>query len=103
MARRRVLGWFEQDAYTRWRHVYAWRPGELARIKRRTHKRERREGRRDAADQLVDDAIANAALDGHHINDGWRGVLRAVATGEVTADDAVTAAVAAHKRSEPDG
>lgn len=27
---RRVEGWAEQDAYTRWRRMYRWRPGELA-------------------------------------------------------------------------
>jgi hypothetical protein len=37
----------EQDAYTRWRKVTAYlqRPGAVKAIKRRTHKRERREAR----------------------------------------------------------
>ena len=37
----------EQDAYTRWRHVlrYLSRPGAVKAVKRRTHRRERREGK----------------------------------------------------------
>ena len=38
----------EEDAYTGWRKAYHWRPGVLHAIKRRTHKRERREGRAEA-------------------------------------------------------
>lgn len=39
----------EADAYGRWRHVllYLQRPGVVKKIKRRTHKRERQEGRRE--------------------------------------------------------
>ena len=40
---RRIVTWEEQDAYTSWRRVMAWRPGTLKGIKRRTHQRERRE------------------------------------------------------------
>jgi hypothetical protein len=36
---------YEQDAFTGWRHVYHWRPGELRKIKRRANKRERRTAR----------------------------------------------------------
>jgi hypothetical protein len=36
----------EQDAYSRyWRPMIFWKRGQLAAIKRRTHKRERREAR----------------------------------------------------------
>jgi len=37
----------EHDAYTAWRHllIYTSRPGVVKRIKRATHKRERREAR----------------------------------------------------------
>ena len=45
MARPRKGG-DEQDAYSRyWRKMYFWKRGQLAKIKRRTHKRERREGK----------------------------------------------------------
>lgn len=47
MGRRRMVAWEEQDAYTSWRRVYVYlqRPGVVASIKRKTHKRERREAR----------------------------------------------------------
>ncbi|QBI96057.1 hypothetical protein SEA_MISSDAISY_77 [Mycobacterium phage MissDaisy] len=32
----------ERDAFTRWRHVLRWRPGERKAIKRRSHRRDRR-------------------------------------------------------------
>jgi hypothetical protein len=35
----------EQDAFTRWRGMYRWRPGDLHRIKRRANKRDRRDAR----------------------------------------------------------
>lgn len=50
MGRRPVLGsGAEQDAYTGWRRVlrYLDRPGVVKRIKRSTHKRERREAARE--------------------------------------------------------
>lgn len=45
----------EQDAYTDWRHVlsYLQRPGIVKKIKRATHKRERRQAQRDAARELT--------------------------------------------------
>lgn len=45
---RRIVSWDEQDAYTKWRHllVSLARPGAVKKIKRRTHKRERREAKR---------------------------------------------------------
>jgi hypothetical protein len=52
VARRVDRSWDESDAYTKWRHYLKWRPGQIARIKRRTHRRERREGRREVRDQL---------------------------------------------------
>jgi hypothetical protein len=45
--RRRIVTGEEQDAYTGWRKVMFWQRGELKKIKRRTHKRERREGKND--------------------------------------------------------
>lgn len=45
---RAIKDWEEQNAYTGWRQFYDWRPGRRKAIKRRTHKRERREGRIDA-------------------------------------------------------
>lgn len=46
----------EQDAYTGWRKVlcYMQRPGVVKGIKRRTHKRERREASRWIAEQRRD-------------------------------------------------
>lgn len=54
--KRRVVTWEEQDAYTRWRHllIYLGRAGAVKKVKRRTHRRERREGRREIVDQLED-------------------------------------------------
>ena len=50
---RRARDGDEHDAYTSWRHVYAYlrRPGVVKKIKRRTHKRERREGRAETRKQ----------------------------------------------------
>lgn len=45
---RRTKNGDEVDAYSRWRKVMRWRAGERKAIKRRTHKRERQEGKRDA-------------------------------------------------------
>ena len=49
--RRRIVTASEQDAYTSWRRAYCYlqRPGVVKKIKRMTHKRERREGRSSAA------------------------------------------------------
>jgi hypothetical protein len=46
---RRIVGGGEQDAYTGWRKVmcYLQRAGVVKKIKRGTHKRERREARRE--------------------------------------------------------
>ena len=53
MARRIVTG-DETDAYG-WRQWIGWGPGEVKAIKRRTHKRERREGRAEARDTSQSD------------------------------------------------
>lgn len=47
----------EQDAYTGWRKVliYMGRPGVVKSIKRRTHKRERKEGKQEIRDQLQEE------------------------------------------------
>lgn len=50
MGKRRMAHYEEYDAYTGWRHVlcYIQRAGVRKAIKRSTHKRERREGKREA-------------------------------------------------------
>lgn len=50
MTRRRFVTSEEYDAYTGWRKLFGYmrRPGVVKAIKRRTHKRERREGRAEA-------------------------------------------------------
>lgn len=55
--RRRITGWEEQDAYTAWRHflTYMSRAGKVKAVKRRTHRRERREGAREIQQQLRED------------------------------------------------
>lgn len=51
---RPIKGWVEEDAYTVWRKFYCYlaRPGVVKKIKRATHKRERREGRAEIREQL---------------------------------------------------
>ena len=44
--RRRVVTADEYDAYTKWRSFLIWHAGDVKAIKRRTHRRERREARR---------------------------------------------------------
>ena len=53
---RRIVTWDEQDAYTPRRKLYCYlqRPGAVRSIKRRTHRRERREGRAEIRSQLND-------------------------------------------------
>ena len=43
----------EQDVYTRWRRLLCWtqRAGAVKKVKRRTHKRERREAKVDIRNQ----------------------------------------------------
>lgn len=52
--RRRIVTADEQDAYTRWRHLLCGmsRPGVVRRVKRATHRRERREARAEIAAAL---------------------------------------------------
>lgn len=57
---RQIVTGEEQDAYTGWRRVLAYmqRPGAVSDVKRRTHKRERRDAQRDIGaflDDLSDD------------------------------------------------
>jgi hypothetical protein len=54
--RRRIVSGEEQDAYTRWRKLLCWtaRPGMVKRVKRRTHRRERREGQAEIRAQRED-------------------------------------------------
>ena len=46
----------EQDAYTGWRKyfIYLNRPGAVKKVKKSTHRRERREGKKEIKDQLKD-------------------------------------------------
>jgi hypothetical protein len=50
---RPVVGWDEEDVYTHWRHrfCYTRRAGVVKKVKRVTHKRERREGRTEVRDE----------------------------------------------------
>ena len=45
--KRIIKGWDEQDVYTGWRKYLVWtsRAGAVKAVKRRTHKRERREAK----------------------------------------------------------
>jgi hypothetical protein len=54
VVKRRIVSGEEQDAYTGWRHVliYMGRPGAVKSVKRRTHKRERRESQTEIKEQL---------------------------------------------------
>lgn len=47
MMTRRIKGHDEQDVHTSWRRVYSWtkRSGATSKVKRRTRRRERREGK----------------------------------------------------------
>jgi hypothetical protein len=38
----------EHDAFTRWRRVLNWRPGQRKQLKRRSHRRDHRAARRAA-------------------------------------------------------
>ncbi len=51
---RPIIGWEQQDALTGWRRFYHWQRGQLAAIKRRARRRERREGRQEAEAQRWD-------------------------------------------------
>ena len=48
MGRRAIVGWDEEDAYTGWRKLLCYldnRAGAVKYIKRKTHRRERREAK----------------------------------------------------------
>ena len=51
----------EYDVYTKWRKVLIWtkRPGAIKRVKRRTHKRERRESKRWINEYLSDETASD--------------------------------------------
>jgi hypothetical protein len=53
---RPITGWAEQDAYTKWRRMYCYlqRAGSVKGIKRMTHRRERRAGKREVEEQLLE-------------------------------------------------
>jgi hypothetical protein len=54
--RRRVVTADEHDVYTGWRKLLIWtsRPGATKKVKKRTHRRERREGKQEIREQLED-------------------------------------------------
>lgn len=56
MTQRFIKDGDEQDAYTRWRKIYCYlaRPGAVKKIKKRTHRRERREGKEVIKEQMKD-------------------------------------------------
>jgi len=53
MGRMRIVTGDEQDCYTGWRklYIYTQRAGVVKSVKRRTHKRMRREGQRETREQ----------------------------------------------------
>lgn len=62
MGRRRIAGWDEEDAYTGWRKYYCYldKAGAVRYIKRKTHRRERREAKRQIQEEremTVEDMI----------------------------------------------
>lgn len=54
--KRRIITWDEEDVYTVWRKMYCWtqRAGAVKKVKKRTHRRERREGKKEIRDQQSD-------------------------------------------------
>lgn len=48
--RRDIRDWAEEDLYSSWRHCLSWQRGERRKIKRFTHKRERRLGKAEIAE-----------------------------------------------------
>jgi hypothetical protein len=56
MKKRIIRGGDEQDAYTAWRklYIYLGRAGAVKKVKKRTHRRERREGKQEIREQLED-------------------------------------------------
>lgn len=52
--KRRAVDGDEQDVYSAWRKLLCWtqRPGATKKVKRRTHRRERREARAEIQEQL---------------------------------------------------
>ena len=51
---RAIKTWGEQDAYTTWRKLYCYtqRAGVVKSIKKETHRRERREGKKYVQEQV---------------------------------------------------
>lgn len=54
MGRRPITGYDEQDVYTGWRRLYCYtrKAGVVAYVKKKTHKRERREARAQIKKEL---------------------------------------------------
>jgi hypothetical protein len=51
---RRIVTGDEQDAFTGWRRYLRWHPGQLAAVKCRARRRERRDARAEIAARLRD-------------------------------------------------
>jgi hypothetical protein len=49
-----IRTWLEQDLYTAWRHRLIWSPGMRRWVKRTTHKRDRRLGKKDIIEDRYD-------------------------------------------------
>jgi hypothetical protein len=52
MVKRILQSYEEQDAFSGWRKVLFWQPGELRKAKRRYHKKERRQARQEIRDTI---------------------------------------------------
>jgi len=44
--------WFEDDAFTGWRRAYNWRSGERKKIKKISHRIDRRQAKREASKEV---------------------------------------------------
>lgn len=53
MGRRPIVDYDEETVYTGWRRAYCWtqRPGTCKGVKTKTHRRERREARREITEE----------------------------------------------------
>ena len=54
MSKRRIVTGDETDVHSRYRDAIVWRRGEVAAVKRRTNRRERREGRTEVRRETSD-------------------------------------------------
>lgn len=45
--KRRAAGGEEQDAFSEWRKLLNWKPGEIKKLKRKANKRERQQAKKE--------------------------------------------------------